>query len=66
MADESVRQSPESAQDPEQTSRRPPKAVTHGWNVVVGVREGGYKRVRKLLREFGHVSTSGFLNVLVM
>ncbi len=36
------------------------------WNVVVSVREGGYRRVRKLLREFGAVSQSGFLNVLVM
>jgi tRNA(Ser,Leu) C12 N-acetylase TAN1 len=36
------------------------------WNVIVSVREGGYHRARKLLREFGAVSPSGFLNVLVM
>jgi tRNA(Ser,Leu) C12 N-acetylase TAN1 len=34
--------------------------------VVVSVREDGFNRVRKLLREFGAVSPSGFLNVLVM
>jgi tRNA(Ser,Leu) C12 N-acetylase TAN1 len=34
--------------------------------VVVSVRQGGFNRVRKLLREFGAVRPSGFLNVLVM
>jgi tRNA(Ser,Leu) C12 N-acetylase TAN1 len=36
------------------------------WNVIVSVREGGYRSVRRLLREFGVVSPSGFLNLLVM
>jgi tRNA(Ser,Leu) C12 N-acetylase TAN1 len=36
------------------------------WNVVVTVREGGYHRIRKLLRELGAVSPSGFQNVLIM
>ncbi|MBI3467463.1 MAG: hypothetical protein HY000_31015 [Planctomycetes bacterium] len=34
--------------------------------MVVSVREGGYHRVRKLLRDLGAVSPSGFLNVVVM
>jgi tRNA(Ser,Leu) C12 N-acetylase TAN1 len=35
-------------------------------DVVVSVRQGGFTRVRELLVEFGGVSPSGFLNVLVM
>jgi len=34
--------------------------------VIVSVREGGYNRAHKLLRQFGAVGPSGFLNVLVM
>ncbi len=36
------------------------------WNVIVSVREGGLGHARKLLREFGAVSPTGFLNVLVL
>jgi tRNA(Ser,Leu) C12 N-acetylase TAN1 len=34
--------------------------------VVVSVRTGGYHRVRKLLRTFGPVSSTGYLKILVM
>ena len=36
------------------------------WNVLVSVREGGFNRACKLLREFGAVSPTGFLDLLVM
>ncbi len=36
------------------------------WNVLVTVRQGGWRRVRRLLREFGEVASSGFPNVLLM
>ena len=36
------------------------------WNVIVTVREGGYKRAFKVLEEFGPVNRTGFFNVLVM
>jgi tRNA(Ser,Leu) C12 N-acetylase TAN1 len=42
------------------------KRIIRDWNVIASVRQGGYNRVRKLLRDFGAVRPSGFLNVLVM
>jgi len=36
------------------------------WNVVISVRGEGYQRARRLMKEFGNVSRSQFLNVLVM
>ncbi|HEY8504311.1 MAG TPA: hypothetical protein VIL46_06990 [Gemmataceae bacterium] len=41
-------------------------AASHDWNVVVTVREGGFHAARRLLREWGAVHRSGYLNVLVM
>ncbi len=38
----------------------------HDWNVVVTVREGGFNRARRVLREFGSVCPTGFLNVLAL
>lgn len=38
----------------------------HEWNVVVSVHEGGYKRARQMLEEFGRVSRTDFYNVLVL
>ena len=36
------------------------------WNVVVSVRERGYRKAFKILQGFGAVSQTGFLNVLAM
>jgi tRNA(Ser,Leu) C12 N-acetylase TAN1 len=38
----------------------------HDWNVLVTTREGGFNRAYRLLREFGPVERTGFLNVLVL
>ncbi len=66
MTDQPHERSPGSARGVQRTSGRWPKGAMRDWNVIVTVREGGYRRVRKLLREFGAVSPSGFLNLLVM
>jgi tRNA(Ser,Leu) C12 N-acetylase TAN1 len=34
------------------------------WNVVISVPKGGYSQARALLREFGTVGRTGFLNLL--
>jgi tRNA(Ser,Leu) C12 N-acetylase TAN1 len=36
------------------------------WNVIVTVREGGFKRAFKVLSEFGSINRTEFFNVLVM
>jgi tRNA(Ser,Leu) C12 N-acetylase TAN1 len=36
------------------------------WNVVITVREGGFKRVFRILEEFGPISRTGYFNVLAM
>lgn len=36
------------------------------WNVVVSIREGCYKRARKLLGRFGRVDRTGYYNVLAL
>jgi tRNA(Ser,Leu) C12 N-acetylase TAN1 len=66
MTDQTHEQAAESARAFERRPGRGPKGLTRDWNVVVSVREGGFNRARKLLRELGAVSPSGFLNLLVM
>ncbi|MCL6504857.1 MAG: hypothetical protein K6T86_19435 [Pirellulales bacterium] len=44
----------------------PQHAGLQDWNVLATVRQGGYRRARRLLSRFGHVSGSGFPNVLLM
>ena len=36
------------------------------WNMIVTVREGGFKQAFKELEEFGPIERTGFFNVLVM
>lgn len=36
------------------------------WNVIVTVTERGYQPARRLLKPYGHIEKSRFLNVLVM
>ena len=38
----------------------------HDWNVVVSVHDGGYKRARQILEEFGRVSRTDFYNMLML
>ncbi len=66
MTDQTHQPCPEPARRFAPRSRWGPKGTVRDWNVVVSVREGGFSRARKLLGEFGAVSPSGFLNLLVM
>jgi hypothetical protein len=50
----------------DQPRARPRQKSLRDWNVVVSVREGCFNIVRKLLREYGLVGSTGFSNVLVM
>lgn len=44
----------------------PQHAGQQDWNVLATVRQGGYRRARRLLRRFGNVLGCGFPNVLLM
>jgi tRNA(Ser,Leu) C12 N-acetylase TAN1 len=44
----------------------PRKKTIRDWNVIASVREGCFNIVRRLLREYGPVGSTGFSNVLVM
>lgn len=66
MADQTHERPREPASGYARGFRRGPKGAIPDWNVIVSVREGGFGRARQLLREFGAVGPSGFLNVLVM
>src|SRR5208283_2957373 len=66
MFDQAHERSPASADAVGRGFQRGPRGGLSNWNVIVSVREGGYNRAHKLLRQFGAVGPSGFLNVLVM
>jgi tRNA(Ser,Leu) C12 N-acetylase TAN1 len=45
---------------------KPRKKTLRDWNVIVSAREGCFSIVRRLLREYGVVGSTGFSNVLAM